>query len=455
MTADLRSCRFDHNAVAAFCSPATQRADLSPDTSQIMDISHSHPAVSSAAYYAAAAAAYNGRPPYALGGHGQADRPTNHTGPYTNTDSYPYRNLPTVGSFYGYHPHPGDYSRHNGSTPEYSTKESSCTPPGSAPSPHLTGDGPDGSSHRGTPGQCSPPTKEEKCSPDPCSPGDSTICGSPSTTREDAECANASLTCDGGDMDEPGSLSDGEEHIPHVLAPGFHGPTRRCLLWACKACKRKTVTIDRRKAATMRERRRLRKVNEAFETLKRRTCPNPNQRLPKVEILRNAIDYIESLEELLHGARVAPGTDDGGPGSENGTPITGPEYMVRSTRSFHSHTPVLSHMYSPTDIQVYRHTPIIFHVFPCTHIHPLKHTLISVASPSIQVHTYTQHTHLSCTPITSSVISTSVTRDRCAPYFLHHVFCLDSSSYEGWKGQPDYPPPLYTHTHTFGDMHDI
>nr|AJV21316.1 MyoD [Terebratalia transversa] len=102
------------------------------------------------------------------------------------------------------------------------------------------------------------------------------------------------------EVDELSCSDDGgDEH--HVLAPGYHGPNRRCLLWACKACKRKTVTIDRRKAATMRERRRLRKVNEAFEVLKRRTCPNPNQRLPKVEILRNAIEYIESLEHLLHG----------------------------------------------------------------------------------------------------------------------------------------------------------
>jgi len=44
-------------------------------------------------------------------------------------------------------------------------------------------------------------------------------------------------------------------------------------------------------------------VNEAFEVLKRRTCTNPNQRLPKVEILRNAIEYIESLEDLLQGAQ--------------------------------------------------------------------------------------------------------------------------------------------------------
>uniref|UniRef100_A0A914XPW7 Myoblast determination protein 1 homolog n=1 Tax=Panagrolaimus superbus TaxID=310955 RepID=A0A914XPW7_9BILA len=60
-----------------------------------------------------------------------------------------------------------------------------------------------------------------------------------------------------------------------------------------------TKRLDRRKAATMRERRRLRKVNEAFEVVKQRTCSNPNQRLPKVEILRNAIDYIDRLERTL------------------------------------------------------------------------------------------------------------------------------------------------------------
>ncbi|GMR37054.1 hypothetical protein PMAYCL1PPCAC_07249 [Pristionchus mayeri] len=57
--------------------------------------------------------------------------------------------------------------------------------------------------------------------------------------------------------------------------------------------------LDRRKAATMRERRRLRKVNEAFEVVKARTCQNPQQRLPKVEILRTAIDYINTLERML------------------------------------------------------------------------------------------------------------------------------------------------------------
>ncbi|XP_015193830.1 myoblast determination protein 1 homolog [Lepisosteus oculatus] len=87
----------------------------------------------------------------------------------------------------------------------------------------------------------------------------------------------------------------------HIRAPSGHHQAGRCLLWACKACKRKTTNADRRKAATMRERRRLSKVNEAFETLKRCTSTNPNQRLPKVEILRNAISYIESLQSLLRG----------------------------------------------------------------------------------------------------------------------------------------------------------
>ncbi|XP_008273336.3 myoblast determination protein 1 [Oryctolagus cuniculus] len=102
----------------------------------------------------------------------------------------------------------------------------------------------------------------------------------------------------------PGARED-----EHVRAPSGHHQAGRCLLWACKACKRKTTNADRRKAATMRERRRLSKVNEAFETLKRCTSSNPNQRLPKVEILRNAIRYIEGLQALLRAQ------DAAGPGA--------------------------------------------------------------------------------------------------------------------------------------------
>lgn len=98
-------------------------------------------------------------------------------------------------------------------------------------------------------------------------------------------------------------VAEEEEEDEHVRAPGGPHQTGHCLLWACKACKRKTSNEDRRKAATMRERRRLGKVNNAFETLKRCTASNPNQRLPKVDILRNAISYIESLQSLLRTGR--------------------------------------------------------------------------------------------------------------------------------------------------------
>ncbi|KAF5285114.1 hypothetical protein FQA39_LY16803 [Lamprigera yunnana] len=109
------------------------------------------------------------------------------------------------------------------------------------------------------------------------------------------------------DSTESSIESDEEKELNHIFEPQNgdcinNGP-RKCLTWACKACKKKTVTIDRRKAATLRERRRLRKVNEAFELLKKRSCNNPGQRLPKVEILRSAIEYIEYLEEVLQGSK--------------------------------------------------------------------------------------------------------------------------------------------------------
>lgn len=62
-------------------------------------------------------------------------------------------------------------------------------------------------------------------------------------------------------------------------------------------------------------------VNEAFEMLKKRTCNNPGQRLPKVEILRSAIEYIEYLEEILQGSKSSVEAS-GGMSAKN-------EYVVR------------------------------------------------------------------------------------------------------------------------------
>ncbi|XP_063145463.1 myoblast determination protein 1 [Candoia aspera] len=140
---------------------------------------------------------------------------------------------------------------------------------------------------------------------------DGSLCSfSPAGDFYDDPCFNTSDMHFFEDLDprlvHVGGLLKADEHShhhghedEHIRAPSGHHQAGRCLLWACKACKRKTTNADRRKAATMRERRRLSKVNEAFETLKRCTSTNPNQRLPKVEILRNAIRYIESLQALL------------------------------------------------------------------------------------------------------------------------------------------------------------
>ncbi|XP_073992676.1 myogenic-determination protein nautilus [Rhodnius prolixus] len=147
--------------------------------------------------------------------------------------------------------------------------------------------------------QLSPSSRTSPQGAEIASSGRSSVTSSSSETgsnwhrTEDPEDRLKSRRCEEDDED-----SSCEEQ--HVLAPPAHHAERKCLLWACKACKRKSVTVDRRKAATLRERRRLRKVNEAFEVLKRRTSANPSQRLPKVEILRNAIEYIESLEDILH-----------------------------------------------------------------------------------------------------------------------------------------------------------
>nr|XP_019961012.1 PREDICTED: myogenic factor 6 isoform X2 [Paralichthys olivaceus] len=79
---------------------------------------------------------------------------------------------------------------------------------------------------------------------------------------------------------ETGGESSGEEHV--LAPPGLRAHCEgQCLMWACKVCKRRSAPTDRRKAATLRERRRLKKINEAFEALKRKTVANPNQRLPK------------------------------------------------------------------------------------------------------------------------------------------------------------------------------
>ena len=105
---------------------------------------------------------------------------------------------------------------------------------------------------------------------------------------------------------------DDLQHL--VVHHDQEGGEPQCLVWACRACKRMRRVLDRRAMATVRERKRLSKVNEAFECLRQATSTSSNHRLPKVqktikqisarivfqvEILRNAISYIQSLEKCL------------------------------------------------------------------------------------------------------------------------------------------------------------
>nr|XP_020469334.1 myogenic factor 5 isoform X1 [Monopterus albus]AIS22057.1 myogenic factor 5 [Monopterus albus] len=134
----------------------------------------------------------------------------------------------------------------------------------------------------------------------------------------DRACASSPDSLEFG----PGMELVGSEEDEHVRVPGAPHQPGHCLQWACKACKRKSSFVDRRRAATMRERRRLKKVNHAFEALRRCTSANPSQRLPKVEILRNAIQYIESLQELLREQVESYYGLPGESSSEPGSPLS-------------------------------------------------------------------------------------------------------------------------------------
>ena len=70
----------------------------------------------------------------------------------------------------------------------------------------------------------------------------------------------------------------------------------------CKAKRKRIITHEQRKAANVRERRRMLSLNEAFDQL-RRTVPTfaYEKKLSRIETLRLAITYINFLACLLEG----------------------------------------------------------------------------------------------------------------------------------------------------------
>ncbi|XP_019638083.1 PREDICTED: myogenic factor 5-like [Branchiostoma belcheri] len=151
-------------------------------------------------------------------------------------------------------------------------------------------------------------------------------------------------------MEPYGGYGEAAGHVP-VPPASAHGPGR-CLMWACKTCRsRKASRQDRRKAATMRERRRLVKVNEAFEVLKRKTHMKPSQKTPKVDILRNAIAYIEQLHQTLRdGQENSAGQSADSPAASPGACSDGMDLNSPASSSSESSFTWTDDMYPSSDL---------------------------------------------------------------------------------------------------------
>ncbi|KAF7274344.1 protein Fer3-like [Rhynchophorus ferrugineus] len=69
-----------------------------------------------------------------------------------------------------------------------------------------------------------------------------------------------------------------------------------------KKPRRRVATLAQRRAANIRERRRMFNLNEAFDKLRRKVPTFAyEKRLSRIETLRLAITYISFMTELLHG----------------------------------------------------------------------------------------------------------------------------------------------------------
>lgn len=77
-----------------------------------------------------------------------------------------------------------------------------------------------------------------------------------------------------------------------------------------KKTRRRVATVAQRRAANIRERRRMFNLNEAFDKLRRKVPTFAyEKRLSRIETLRLAITYISFMAELLHGQHA---TSNGG-----------------------------------------------------------------------------------------------------------------------------------------------
>ena len=89
-----------------------------------------------------------------------------------------------------------------------------------------------------------------------------------------------------------------------------------------KKPRRRVATMAQRRAANIRERRRMFNLNEAFDKLRRKVPTFAyEKRLSRIETLRLAITYISFMTELLTGG-VKTGVVDGVRGPSPLFPVT-------------------------------------------------------------------------------------------------------------------------------------
>ncbi|XP_044764084.1 protein Fer3-like [Coccinella septempunctata] len=114
--------------------------------------------------------------------------------------------------------------------------------------------------------------------------------------------------------------SAGLSNYPDILSAAFNSdlvwPRQQCggmvsnrlarsgpnSISSTKKPRRRVATLAQRRAANIRERRRMFNLNEAFDKLRRKVPTFAyEKRLSRIETLRLAITYISFMAELLHG----------------------------------------------------------------------------------------------------------------------------------------------------------
>lgn len=103
-----------------------------------------------------------------------------------------------------------------------------------------------------------------------------------------------------------------------------------------KKTRRRIASIAQRRAANIRERRRMFNLNEAFDKLRRKVPTFAyEKRLSRIETLRLAITYIGFMSELMNGSPGSGSTSNGTGSHENRSPEMYPSAIPPNHHHLH------------------------------------------------------------------------------------------------------------------------